>query len=65
MVGCSRIDKMIGQYFSNLTNYANFSIIRTMDSQPKPIEWIASTLDDLKDFPEDVQQAVGYALYRA
>lgn len=25
----------------------------------------SSTLDDLKDLPEDVQQAVGYALYRA
>jgi phage-related protein len=36
-----------------------------MDLQPKPIEWVASTLDDLKDFPEEVQQAVGYALYRA
>jgi phage-related protein len=36
-----------------------------MNSTPKPVEWIASSLDDLKDFPEDVQQAVGYALYRA
>lgn len=36
-----------------------------MDSPPKPVEWIASALNDLKDFPEDVQQAVGYALYRA
>ena len=36
-----------------------------MNSVPKPVEWIASSLDDLKDFPEEVQQAVGYALYRA
>jgi phage-related protein len=36
-----------------------------MNSLPKPVEWIASTLDDLKDFPEDVRQAVGYALYIA
>ncbi|NES98329.1 MAG: addiction module toxin RelE [Desertifilum sp. SIO1I2] len=36
-----------------------------MNPTPKPVEWIASSLDDLKDFPEDVQQAVGYALYRA
>ena len=36
-----------------------------MNSVPKRIEWIASSLDDLKDFPEEVQQAVGYALYRA
>jgi len=31
----------------------------------KHVEWIASSLDDLKDFPEDVQQVMGYALYRA
>jgi phage-related protein len=36
-----------------------------MDSSPKPVEWIASTLNDLKNFPEEVQQSVGYALYRA
>jgi phage-related protein len=36
-----------------------------MNTTPKPVEWVASSLDDLKDFPEDVQQAVGYALYRA
>lgn len=29
------------------------------------VEWIASSLDDLKGFPEEVKQAVGYALYRA
>jgi len=31
----------------------------------KPIEWIGSSLDDLKDFPDEVQQVVGYALYIA
>lgn len=31
----------------------------------KPIEWVASSLEDLKDFPEEVQQVVGYALYLA
>lgn len=36
-----------------------------MNAGPTLIEWIASSLNDLKDFPEDVQQAVGYALYRA
>jgi phage-related protein len=48
-----------------LTSYTRTSIISDIDSQSKPLEWIASTLDDLKGFPEDVQQAVGYALYRA
>jgi len=31
----------------------------------KPVEWIGSSLEDLKDFPEEVQQNVGYALYVA
>lgn len=31
----------------------------------KAIEWIASAFDDLKDFPEQVQQSMGYALYLA
>jgi phage-related protein len=29
----------------------------------KPVEWVGSSLEDLKEFPEDVRQAVGYALY--
>ena len=36
-----------------------------MNLDAKPIEWIASSLDDLKAFPEEVQQSIGYALYRA
>lgn len=31
----------------------------------KPVEWIGSSLNDLKEFPEEVQQVVGYALYLA
>ncbi|TYQ26087.1 addiction module toxin RelE [Pseudanabaena sp. UWO310] len=30
-----------------------------------PVEWIGSSLDDLKNFPDEVQQVVGYALYLA
>ena len=36
-----------------------------MNQPLKPVEWIASSLDDLKDFPEEVQQVIGYALYQA
>ncbi|MEH2063610.1 MAG: type II toxin-antitoxin system RelE/ParE family toxin [Nostoc sp.] len=32
------------------------------EKQEKPLKWIASALDDLKDFPEDVQDVMGYAL---
>ncbi|MBN3896087.1 MAG: type II toxin-antitoxin system RelE/ParE family toxin [Nostoc sp. NOS(2021)] len=30
--------------------------------QEKPLRWIASALNDLKKFPEDVQDVMGYAL---
>lgn len=32
---------------------------------PKPVHWIGSSLDDLKAFPDDVQEVIGYALYLA
>lgn len=31
----------------------------------KPVEWVGSSLKDLKEFSEDVQQVMGYALYLA
>lgn len=31
----------------------------------KPLEWIASSLKDMKAMPEDVRQAFGFALYLA
>jgi len=31
----------------------------------KPVEWIGSTRDDLRGFPEPVQDVMGYALYLA
>jgi phage-related protein len=30
-----------------------------------PVEWVSSSLEDLKEFPEEVRQGVGYALYLA
>jgi phage-related protein len=37
-----------------------------MDSaRPKVVVWIASTLKDLRAFPEDVRQVMGFALYEA
>ena len=36
-----------------------------MSSSLKPVEWVGRSLEDLKDFPEEVQQVVGYALYLA
>lgn len=36
-----------------------------MSTIPKPVEWVGSSLEDLKAFPEEVSQTVGYALYLA
>lgn len=33
--------------------------------EPKPIFWMGSSRGDLKEFPDPVQNAVGYALYNA
>lgn len=32
------------------------------EKQEKPLRWISSALDDLKEFPDDVQDVMGYAL---
>lgn len=31
----------------------------------KLVEWVGSSLDDLREFPEEVQEMMGYALYLA
>jgi phage-related protein len=33
--------------------------------QPKPLLWMSSTQDDLRAFPQEVRQVMGYALYLA
>lgn len=35
-----------------------------MNAQNRPLFWIGSSLDDLKEFPEDVQRVMGFALRR-
>ena len=32
---------------------------------PKPVKWVGSSRDDLKEFPKDVQRRVGGALWEA
>jgi phage-related protein len=49
----------------NLTQYAQKGIIELMSPPLKPVEWISSARDDLREFPEEVQQMMGFALYRA
>jgi phage-related protein len=36
-----------------------------MDKPLKPLHWIASSLDDLRELPDAVQDSFGYALHRA
>ena len=36
-----------------------------MSAALKPVEWVGSSLKDLKEFPEEVRQDMGYALYLA
>lgn len=36
-----------------------------MSASLKPVEWVGSSLEDLREFPQEVQQVVGYALYLA
>jgi phage-related protein len=36
-----------------------------MDEELKPVRWVGSALKDLKSFPPQVQDDIGYALYAA
>ena len=36
-----------------------------MPDELKPVSWIASSLKDLRGFPEEVQKDMGFALYEA
>lgn len=36
-----------------------------MDARDKPLFWIGSSLDDLREFPEEVKRVMGFALWRA
>ena len=33
--------------------------------EPKPLEWVGPSKDDLKGFPVEVQDRIGFALYQA
>jgi phage-related protein len=35
------------------------------EQEPKPVEWVGSSLDNLRQFPEEVQDEVGFALFQA
>src|SRR5216683_3013781 len=35
------------------------------ENQPKPVRWVGSSKEELRDFPEEVRQRVGGALWEA
>jgi phage-related protein len=51
----------------SFARYACLGIIWGVIASPsiKPVVWIGSTRADLASFPEDVKDAIGYALYIA
>jgi phage-related protein len=36
-----------------------------VQTEPRPLLWVATSLDDLKAFPDEVRRTMGYALYLA
>lgn len=40
-------------------------MLTSMSSTPKPLLWVGTTLEDLKEFPDEVKQGMGYALHIA
>lgn len=36
-----------------------------MEPTPKPLHWVGSSLRDVREFPSDVRQSVGFALWQA
>src|SRR5258708_6998164 len=46
-----------------LTEYGKTSIM--MGGELRALFWVGSSLEDLKEFPEDVQDVIGYALHVA
>jgi phage-related protein len=42
-----------------------YLMCEVMGAVGKPIIWVGASLDDLKQFPEDVKDEIGYALYLA
>src|SRR3990170_4927909 len=48
-----------------LTLYARKGIIHTVEAELKLLVWVATSREDLKSFPDEVQRVMGYALYLA
>jgi len=54
---------VVAQSADPLTGYGKTSIMPA--EKPTELVWIGSSLEDLKTFPDDVQDVIGYALHLA
>jgi len=50
---------------TRLHRYGNNAIIMNVGKKPKPLFWVGSSRHDLREFPEDVKDSMGYALHLA
>jgi phage-related protein len=73
-MGCHDLSQLLLRFhYGSVTHqiplelYARLGIILEMTASPsiKPVAWIGSARADLASFPEDVKDAIGYALYIA
>ena len=64
-VGQSQLAPILpGAFPRPLPQYGQNAIIVTAQ-KPKPLYWVASSLEDLRSFPERVKDGFGHALYLA
>jgi len=40
-------------------------VLSKVKSVPKPVIWVGDSLESLREFPEDVQDEIGFALFQA
>jgi phage-related protein len=64
--------RRVDETLTGRTVYANNGIMSPEEKEEqereepvKPLFWIASTKDDLRGFPEEVKDVIGFALYQA
>jgi phage-related protein len=57
-------DALVGE-LTVAASCQNWHIGGEVEAEPKTLIWVGSSLADLKEFPEEVRQVMGYALYLA
>ena len=47
----------------NLNDYTKYGIFRPRDRNINPLDFVGASRADLREFPEDVKEDIGYALF--